>query len=100
MRVVPLPEAAGVGEQAYLLVAQKGRGLPNHGHAGFERVLVLEGAFVDGAVRYGVGDISEREGDGLHAPVAGDARCVCLVATEQPLAMSGPARVMQRFLGV
>jgi hypothetical protein len=53
VRVAWLNDEAGEGEQLYLLKARAGSKLPDHGHEGAERVVVLEGAFVDGTERFG-----------------------------------------------
>jgi putative transcriptional regulator len=52
--------------------------------------LVLQGAFLDGAVRFGVGDVEIADQSTEHRPVAeawGD--CICLAATDSKLRFSG-----------
>jgi putative transcriptional regulator len=71
------------GTRAYLLGAAAGKALPSHGHHGVELTQVLEGAFFDGEIRYGAGDLLEAGGRDEHRPVVspGD-RCVCLIASQ------------------
>ena len=101
VRVAWLNEEAGVGEQLYLLKAQAGARFPAHGHNGAEWVVVLQGAFHDGGDRFGPGDLSERGPEDHHQPVIDpSAGCLCLIATEGRLRLSGVARLMQPIFGI
>jgi putative transcriptional regulator len=64
--------------------------MPDHGHNGLEMTLVLQGAFLDGTVRFGVGDVEIADQSTKHRPVAeawGD--CICLTASDAKLRFSG-----------
>ena len=91
--------AAGPGERLYLLRGRAGARLPEHGHFGPERLLVLSGEFADGGHVYSAGDLIESGPDRHHQPeVRSD--CCCLVSTEGPLKLSGLPRLLQPFLSV
>ena len=97
----PLPKVADPGERLYLIRAEGGQGLPEHGHTGMERLVVLTGAFEDNQGRYGPGDLVERGPEDRHRPVACEGEtCLCLSASEGPLKLSGLARLAQIFLRV
>jgi len=89
-------------QRAMLLRVAPGRGLPDHGHEGWEATCVLTGSFSDVSGEYGPGDVAELDGTPSHEPVAGPGEdCVCLIAWEGRLRMHGLlARLMQPFLGV
>jgi len=95
----PLSRRADPGEKLYLLKARAGVPLPEHGHNGYERLVVLEGAFGDQDGLYGPGDFAECDEATVHEPFA-ETACICLAATEGPLRLSGLARWVQPFLGV
>ena len=66
-----------------LLLAQPGRSIPNHTHAGLELTCLLAGGFADGGEEYHAGDLAEPEADHDRPPVAiGDDPCLCVVAFE------------------
>lgn len=91
--------AAGLGEHVYLLKARAGQKLARHGHPGAERVMVLQGAFHDGAQTYRVDDVSERQARDVHAlRVADDGECVCLVVNDGPPELYGMGRWVKPFL--
>lgn len=97
----PLPKVADPGEQLYLIRAEGGRALPEHGHSGIERLVVISGAFEDQHGRYGPGDLVERGPEDRHRPVACPGEtCVCLAATEGPVKLSGLARLAQFVLRI
>jgi putative transcriptional regulator len=101
VRIAWLSDSAGVGEQLYLLKVRPGAALQPHGHEGRERVTVLKGAFLDGGERYGPGDLCESDSAHVHRPVvAPGGECICLVATEGRLRLSGVARWLQPILGI
>jgi putative transcriptional regulator len=71
---------------ARLLYIPGGAEMPDHGHRGLEMTLVLQGAFVDGAERFGPGDIEIADEATEHTPVAEvGAACICLAVTDAPL---------------
>lgn len=72
--------------KARLLYIPGGQAVPDHGHAGTELTLVLQGAFADEVDRFARGDIEIANEDLEHQPVAeaGEA-CICLAATDAPL---------------
>ena len=97
----PLRKIADPGEQLYLIRAEGGRALPEHGHTGIERLVVIAGALQDEHGRFGPGDLVERGPGDLHRPVACEGEtCLCLAATEGPLKLSGLARLAQVFLRI
>ena len=97
----PLPKIADPGEQLYLIRAEGGRALPEHGHSGTERLVVIAGALQDAHGRFGPGDFVERGPEDRHRPVACEGEtCLCLAATEGPVKLSGLARLAQVFLRI
>lgn len=87
---------------ARLLYIPAGQEMPDHGHNGLEMTLVLQGAFLDGDLRFGVGDVEIADQTTEHRPVAeawGD--CICLAATDSRLRFSGLIpRLAQPFLRI
>jgi putative transcriptional regulator len=97
----PLPRIADPGERLYLIRARGGQGMPEHGHTGMERLVVIAGAFEDNHGRYGPGDLVERGAEDRHRPIAcAGETCLCLSATEGPVKLSGLARLAQIFLRI
>ena len=97
----PLPKVADPGERLYLIRAEGGQGLPEHGHTGAERLVVIAGAFEDQHGRFGPGDLVERGPEDRHRPVAcAGETCLCLSASDGPVKLSGLARLAQIFLRV
>ena len=89
------------GEQLFLIRAAAGRPLPEHGHSGPERLVVLAGAFEDAEGRYSQGDLVERGPQHRHQPIACEGEtCLCISVTEGPLKLSGIARWVQPMLGI
>jgi len=96
-----LGRIADPGERLFLIRAAGGRPLPEHGHTGPERLVVLAGAFEDAQGRYGQGDLVERGPQDRHQPIACEGEtCLCISVTEGPLKLSGVARWVQPMLGV
>jgi putative transcriptional regulator len=66
-----------------LLLAQPGRSLPRHGHAGRELTCLLSGSFADGSGEYLTGDLAEPVTDHDQPPVVvGTQPCLCIIASE------------------
>ncbi|MBE0453291.1 MAG: cupin domain-containing protein [Roseovarius sp.] len=87
---------------ARLLYIPAGAAVPDHGHRGTELTLVLQGAFLDAAARFGPGDIEVAGEDVEHMPVADiGADCICLAATDAPLRFRAlMPRLAQPFLRI
>lgn len=85
-----------------LLRIPAGTAVPDHGHAGTELTLVLQGAFVDEHDRFGAGDVEVANEDLDHTPVAeAGMDCICLSASDAPLRFKGIIpRIAQRFAGI
>jgi len=97
----PLPKVADPGERLFLIRAQSGCYMPEHGHTGMERLVVISGAFEDDQGRYGPGDLVERGPDDRHRPLAfGGETCLCLSASDGPIKLAGLARLAQIFIRV
>ena len=92
----------GSSERTYLLGMSPGIQVPLHTHKGAELVCVLKGAFADGDHIYRPGDVCESDESVEHRPgVAGDAECVCLVASDHALiARDWVGRLFQPFIGI
>ncbi len=92
----------GQGATARLLHIPAGTAVPDHGHRGTELTLVLQGAFVDETDRFGTGDLEVANEDLNHTPIAeAGMDCICLAATDAPLAFNGLLpRIAQRFVGI
>lgn len=90
------------GASARLLYIPAGAAVPDHGHAGTELTLVLQGAFEDEVDRFGRGDIEVADEEIEHTPVADiGADCICLAATDAPLRFrSWVPRLVQPFLRI
>ena len=101
IRQVPL-RTSGTATTARLLSIPAGRGVPDHGHGGFEATLVLAGTFYDRENWYRRGDISFADPNVVHQPVAGpETDCICLAVTDAPLRFhSFLPRLLQPILGL
>lgn len=74
----------------WLLRAEPGTVLPEHGHRGDELTLVLKGAYFNRERLFKAGDIEEADDTVEHKPVvASDEPCICLAATDAPLRFRG-----------
>jgi len=95
-----LPSSASAS--ARLLWIPAGAQVPDHGHAGLELTLVLQGAFHDEADRFGPGDIEVADETMIHQPVADAGQdCICLAATDAPLRFRAlMPRLAQSFLRI
>ncbi|MDB5403098.1 MAG: transcriptional regulator [Rhodopila sp.] len=82
-----------------LLLAQPGRSLPRHGHAGLELTCVLSGRFADGSGEFAPGDLSEPVTDHDQPPlVIGTQPCLCIIASEG-MRLRGLLGFAQRMIG-
>ncbi|QYK42256.1 MAG: ChrR family anti-sigma-E factor [Paracoccaceae bacterium] len=80
----------GRGASARLLYIPAGQAMPDHGHRGIEVTLVLRGAFMDGAQRFGPGDVEIADESTDHTPVAEEwSDCICLAAADGRLRFRG-----------
>jgi putative transcriptional regulator len=100
--VAPVEVGAGDGPLCYLLRVGQRMRMPQHTHAGCELTLVLKGAFADGRVRYGAGDLSEADDAVEHSPAILEGQeCVCLVACDNRLIVKDwLGRVVQAYAGI
>jgi putative transcriptional regulator len=96
-----LRRLADPGERAYLIRAEPGVALPEHGHTDREWIVILEGAFDDDSGHHKAGDLVENGPQVTHQPIASPGQtCLCLAVTEGPLKLTGVARLLQPFLGL
>lgn len=97
-RAIRLPENDGA--RLFLLKVAPGMQLPHHTHSGSELTQILSGAFRHEGGRFAAGDCDDADDSVEHQPVveAGEP-CVCLVAMEGTLRLSGIlGRIMQPFV--
>lgn len=88
MRPILLPQTDNV--RVFLLKAKPGTRLPQHSHEGTELTSILVGSFHHEGGDFLAGDFEEADDDIEHRPVVGkDATCICLVALEGQLKLSG-----------
>ncbi|WP_092780754.1 ChrR family anti-sigma-E factor [Jannaschia pohangensis] len=85
-----------------LLSIPAGQAMPDHGHGGSEITLVLQGAYLDGDLRFARGDVEVASEGDEHMPVADLGEdCICLVVTDAPLRFTGLVpRIAQKFLRI
>ena len=74
----------GVGRAAALLRYAPGASLPAHRHAGFEQIMVLQGAQEDERGRYGKGTVVVNPPGSKHA-VTSHGGCIVFVTWELPV---------------
>lgn len=74
----------GVGRAAALLRYAPGASLPAHRHAGFEQILVLQGAQQDDGGRYGKGTVVVNPPGSKHT-VTSPEGCIVFVTWELPV---------------
>ena len=98
-RVVKVPDG---DTRVFMLKAAPGLKLPDHSHTGTELTCVLSGAFIHEGGRFAAGDCDDVDQDDGHRPVIdGDEECICLVAMEGQLKLSGVlGRLMQPFVRI
>lgn len=88
MRPILLPQPGKT--QLFLLKGAPGARLPQHSHSGEELVTVVTGAFTHDGGRFGPGDFEEADESVEHRPVVTpDRECICLIALEGRVRMSG-----------
>jgi putative transcriptional regulator len=99
-RVVKVPP--GGGTRVFMLKAAPGMKIPEHTHTGTELTCVLSGAFIHEGGRYGPGDCDDADDHDGHSPlIDGDEECICLVAMQGELKLSGlRGRLMQPFVRI
>jgi putative transcriptional regulator len=101
-RVVETDGDLGGSARVFLLRARPRTRMPQHTHTGTELTLVLSGAFTHEGGRFGAGDLEEADAETEHQPVVQPGEvCICLVAMEGDLALSGVlGRLMQPFVRI
>lgn len=88
MRPIVLPETNDV--RVFLLKGAPGTRLPQHSHSGTELTSILVGFYAHAGGHFGAGDFEDADEDVEHRPVVGgDEACICLVALEGRLKLSG-----------
>lgn len=95
-------EAGGDGT-LHLLKAAPGAKVPTHDHTGDELTLVLQGALLEGPVRFAVGDVADHDtAEVEHEPAADpDEGCICVIGAEGKVRFRGLlARLMQPYHGM
>ncbi len=87
---------------ARLLSIPAGKGVPGHGHGGFEATMVLAGSFYDRGAWYRRGDVGFADESVVHRPVAGPEQdCICLAVTDARLKFASMmSRLLQPFHGI
>lgn len=85
-----------------LLKIAPGTKIPKHSHNKNELTLILKGAYKDEEGEFFEGDLADLDEDVTHEPQAiGDVDCICLIATDAPLAFKGiVGKVVQPFVGL
>ncbi len=93
--------SAAAGDLRLLKIAP-GRKMPDHGHAGAELTLVLDGVYSDTTGSYGPGDVQDLDEEMEHQPLADpEVGCICLIASERPARFKGLLpRVFQSLSGL
>lgn len=90
------------GERLYLLRADGGFKIPEHGHRGEEWTLLLQGGYHVGDEGYVAGDLHQEDETCTHRPIIDpDGPCISLIAIEGRLSFRSPVlRLVQPLLGV
>jgi putative transcriptional regulator len=86
--------------RARLLRIAAGVAVPEHGHAGTELTMALQGGFRDLGNSYGRGDVATADCETVHSPAADRGEtCICLAVTDAPLKLTGLiGRLLNPFL--
>ena len=89
-------------ERLWLLRADAGVAVPDHGHTGDEWTLLLKGSYRTELGHYQVGDMDVANDEIEHQPIVDDGgECICLVMTEGPLRMKTLfSRMAQPIIGL
>src|SRR5581483_3603080 len=90
VRPVALPQAGKA--RLFLLKGAAGARLPHHAHTGGEFAARLTAAYTHEGGRFGPGDFDRADEMTEHTPVVtADAECICLIALEGRVRMTGLA---------
>jgi putative transcriptional regulator len=88
MRSVLLPQRSTT--KLFLLKGAPGTRLPQHTHTGAEMTSILVGSYHHEGGHFAVGDFEEADEGIEHRPIVGDDQhCICLVALDGRLKLSG-----------
>ena len=88
MRPVLVPSSGKM--RVFLLKGAPGTRLPQHSHEGPELTSILTGSYHHEGGDYRAGDFEDADDDVEHRPIVGkDMACICLVALEGQLKLSG-----------
>jgi putative transcriptional regulator len=88
MRSILLPERGAT--RLFLLKGAPGTRLPQHTHSGAELTSILVGSYRHDAGDFRAGDFEEADEGIEHRPIVGDDQpCICLVALDGKLKLSG-----------
>ena len=88
MRSILLPRASET--RLFLLKGAPGTRLPQHSHSGTELTSILAGSYHHEAGDFLAGDFEEADENVEHRPIVGtDQHCICLVALDGRLKLSG-----------
>jgi putative transcriptional regulator len=88
MRPIILPETDKL--RVFLLKGAPGIRLPQHSHEGTELTSILSGSYHHEGGDFLAGDFEEADDNVEHRPTVGkEAACICLVALEGQLKLSG-----------
>lgn len=88
MRSIVLPQTSQT--RLFLLKGASGTRLPQHTHSGTELTSILVGSYHHDGGDFVAGDFEEADADTKHRPLVGDDQaCLCLVALEGRLKLSG-----------
>lgn len=102
IRLMPLLPVNPSGMRLDMIHVAPGTALPRHGHRGRELACVITGSFSDATGVFGPGDLAEVDATREHQPAASaDGACICVIATEGRLRMSGLlARLLQPLIDI
>ncbi len=88
MRPVLVPDSGKL--HVFLLKGAPGIKLPQHSHEGSELTSILSGSYRHEGGEFSAGDFEEADADIEHRPIVGkDMSCICLVALDGKLKLSG-----------
>ncbi len=89
-------------ERLWLLRANGGIQVPEHGHNGDEFTLVLKGGIQTASGHFQAGGIDVVGEETIHQPrIDTGEECICLVMTEGPIRLKGlVSRMMQPLIGI